>query len=92
MEICAGREFVCMYGGECEIVGQRNSISQAAEVQCNCEQSETATDRYVGAYCHVKSTEFCTIDGSKTSSGAGYDAFCTNGGSCRRRVEDQAEG
>lgn len=83
MEVCPGRNLVCMHGGECNIAWN----GQATEISCDCENAETANNRYTGPYCEARSTNFCTLDGEKTPDGPGYDAFCTNGGKCTSLVE-----
>jgi hypothetical protein len=83
MEVCPGREVVCMHGGECRM----DWNDQGTQITCDCENAEWENYRFAGPYCDIRSTSFCTIDGEKTLGGSGYDAFCTNGGKCARLVE-----
>jgi len=89
MEVCPGQNFVCMHGGECDISVDKSTGS--ADIECDCSNAQTSRSRFAGEYCEVRSTEFCTIDGSKTPNGPGSDAFCTNGASCLATVESGEE-
>jgi hypothetical protein len=84
MEICPGREYVCMHGGECKILMNNGNV----DIRCDCEDAETGKSRFTGNFCEVPSTAFCTESGHKTSDGPGYDAFCTQGGTCKSLVAD----
>ncbi|GKY97470.1 hypothetical protein MPSEU_000705400 [Mayamaea pseudoterrestris] len=85
MDVCPGREVVCMHGGVCQITTDTTKDGFTA-MSCDCSTAEKEYFRYTGEYCEVKSTEFCTLDGHKTMRGENSDAFCTQGGQCRDYV------
>lgn len=83
IEVCPGRELVCMHGGQCQIVVNDGQ----AGLECDCSSARTGGNRYMGEFCEMRSTEFCTLNGTMTPSGLGYDSYCTNGGICNSLVE-----
>lgn len=78
LEVCPGREKVCMHGGQCEIV----VVDGEAGITCDCAKAQTTYSRYQGDFCEARSTQWCIVDNSMTPDGDGYDAFCTNLGEC----------
>jgi len=86
MDVCPGQDHVCMHGGECDIMTSEHSGSVMG-LQCDCQNAQSSEMRYAGQYCEAEATEFCTMGGTMTPSGEGYDAFCTNGMNCMDHVE-----
>ena len=87
VDVCPGSEHVCLNGGGCEPHMEGNDLT----FMCDCKSAKTKWDRFTGDYCEMQSTTFCTIDRQRTSGGKGYDAFCTNGGTCKGLVQHGQE-
>lgn len=82
LDQCPGGTHACLNGGQCVTSPDGDKISYA----CDCTNAESTKSRFAGVYCEMESTQFCTLDGSKSRNGVGLDSFCTNGGKCRKLV------
>jgi hypothetical protein len=82
LDICPGGAHACLNGGSCITVAEKGTVRYA----CDCTHAETETNRFAGSSCEMESTQFCTNDGSKSYQGTNLNAFCTNGGKCRKLV------
>jgi hypothetical protein len=79
LDQCPGGAHVCLNGGDCITSPNGTSVTYG----CDCTNAETDTSRFAGAFCEMESTQFCTVDKSKTNADSGINAFCTNNGKCR---------
>jgi hypothetical protein len=85
MDVCPGGNQVCMNGAQC--IPETSILGYALTFGCDCSKARDPLHKFSGASCEYVSSEFCTVDGTKPLKGVGENAFCTNGGKCRRKVE-----
>lgn len=90
LDICPGGAHACLNGGDCVTIPNGNN-PQDVTYGCDCTNAETGTSRFAGESCEMESTEFCTVDGGKSSAGVGLNNFCTNGGTCKAYVQSFEE-
>jgi len=86
LDICPGGAHACLNGGQCVALHPGSVLVDNRTYGCDCTKAETGDSRFAGLRCEMESTEFCTEDGSKSSTGVGLNNFCTNNGRCRDHV------
>uniref|UniRef100_A0A7S2U8S7 Delta-like protein n=1 Tax=Attheya septentrionalis TaxID=420275 RepID=A0A7S2U8S7_9STRA len=89
VETCENGEHNCLNGGACVKVAAEGDEYKHA---CDCAGDADSTHHFSGFFCEHAATSICTVDDPSTSAldhVFNVHAFCTNGGTCKKKVGEK---